>query len=226
MHPTRGRGLVPAITALGLTIFVVSCTQEPPLEPIFDDLVTVPQTTPPADAAPPYDVGACKSCLAATCVPEQMRCFQQPGCVTILNCAGALNCNQECINKCWFKQVGFGRREYQAVTTCEFEASCGACRDVCGASPLCVLRSDAPANATPPPAPYTCGRCMSERCDAVTKKCAPGTPCAEYYACTTPCLEPRQKCVDDCGVKFAQGKADGEALAACATTDCKAQCVY
>lgn len=213
-------------SGLALVCALASCTADPPLDPLLDDTVAPPVTTPPSDAAPPYDVKACKTCLAQRCVTEQVRCYREPGCVTIVNCANATNCNQECINKCVFRQVGFGRREYQALTTCEFEASCGACESSCDRSPLCILRSDTPANAAPAAAPVTCGDCTRTRCTDVVKKCEPGTACANYYACANPCLEPRQKCVDDCGAKFPQGKADGDAVGECAATVCKAQCVY
>jgi hypothetical protein len=212
--------------ACALACGLVSCTEDAPLEPIVDDTTPPPVTTPPLDAAPPYDLAACTDCLGRRCVTEHVRCYLQPGCVTIADCATGNNCNQECINKCVFNQVGLGRREYQALTTCEFEASCGACRDVCDRSNLCVLRSPEPSDAAPPPTPVTCGDCARARCADATKKCEPGTPCAAYFACANPCLEPRDKCVADCGAQFAEGKADADAVAACTSTSCKAQCEY
>lgn len=219
----------PRTLAALAALIVASCTEQPPLQPLVDESALPPPVTPPADAAPPYDVAACKTCLANQCIAEHVRCYEQPGCVTIVNCANTLNCNQECINKCFFNQVGFGRREYQALTTCEFEASCGTCDDVCGRSSVCVLRSgDFSDSGTPDAggAPVTCGGCMRERCNDVLQKCAPGTPCDAYFSCTNPCLEPRDACVADCGVKNAQGKADAEAALACANNTCKVQCVY
>lgn len=215
-----------AVGAIACAAALVSCTEDAPTEPIIDNTVAPPNAAPPAHAAAPYDVAACTTCLARRCVTEHVRCYREPGCVTIANCASANNCNQECINKCVFRQVGFGRREYQAVTTCEFEATCGACRDVCDQSQICVLHSPEPPDAAPPVTPVTCGDCMRTRCADATKKCEPGTACANYFACANPCLDPRQKCVDDCGVKLPQGKADGDAVGECATTVCKAQCVY
>lgn len=207
-------------------LLVASCTEQPPLQPLVDESALPPPSPPPADASAPYDVAACKSCIANACIAEHVRCYEQPGCVTILECASTENCNQECINKCFFNQVGFGRREYQAMTTCEFESSCGPCNDVCGRSSVCVLRSADPADAAPVGEPVTCGDCMRERCNDVLSKCAPGTPCDAYFACTTPCLPPVDQCVAACGTKNPQGKADADAVLACTNTTCKSQCVY
>ncbi|MFO0673177.1 MAG: hypothetical protein U0235_26760 [Polyangiaceae bacterium] len=216
------RAAVPALALL----LAASCTEDPPLVPLSEEVPLPTPLPPPQDASATYDVAACTACIAKTCVPEHVRCYEEPGCVTIVECANTLNCNQECINRCWFNQVGFGRREYQALSTCEFEASCGPCNDVCGKSDLCVVKSPAPADAAAPAVPVTCGGCMRERCADTVKKCEPGTPCADYFACTNPCLPPRDACVASCGTKFPQGKADAEATLACEKTTCKAQCTY
>lgn len=202
-----------------------SCAEDPPLTPIVDESL-IPTVTPPADAGVPYDIKACTTCIATQCVTEHVRCFEQPGCVTILECATTTNCNQACINTCWTKQVGFGRREYQQMTACDFEATCGACNDVCGQSDLCVKRSDDIPDAAPPLEPTTCGDCTKARCNDAVLKCVPGTACDAYFACTNPCLPPVDACVAACGTKNPQGKADADAVNACANNECKAQCVY
>jgi hypothetical protein len=122
-------------------------------------------------------------------------------------------------------QTGFGRREYQALSTCEFEASCGACRDLCGASGLCVLQSS-PTSAPPPAAAISCGGCMREKCVAETKACEPGSDCAKYFACTNPCPEPRAKCVETCNAQNASGRAAAQALLDCSNNTCKGSCVF
>lgn len=213
--------------SLAFVVGMASCSDSVEVAPEIDRLVTPEAGPPPSDAAPYYDVPACNTCIDKTCAAERVRCFSVAGCVAIANCAARVNCNQECLYRCMFNQVGFGRREYQALSTCEFEATCGPCKDTCNRSDLCVLRSTPTAGPAPAPsAPKTCGQCTRERCaDAVTK-CEPGTPCAAYFACTNPCLEPRDKCVEACNESNAIGRIDAQALLDCTNNACSAQCVY
>lgn len=200
---------------------LVSCTGEE--APATSTLIPTPVVTPPSNPKAPYDLGACKTCLAKTCTPERVRCFNVAGCTAISNCSDDTNCNAKCIQECSLKQSALGRREWLALSNCEFEAACGDCNDLCGQSPLCVLKSPAEAK---PAEPRTCRDCMTARCPDALAKCEPGTACAAYYACTTPCPEPRDRCVNVCNDQQPVGRVDGQAAYECAQTTCKAACVY
>jgi hypothetical protein len=208
-------------------LLTASCSDDEKLGP--DPIAPAPTSNyvPSPDASTYYDVAACKACVAKNCTAERVRCFNVDGCVQIANCTTQLNKTESGVYQCSFQQTALGRREYDALSACEFEASCNAdaCRDVCGNSDLCTLRS-APAGNTPPPStPFTCGDCVHARCPEAVTKCEPGTACSAYYACTVPCPD-RTTCVAACDAKEAQGKADAKALLDCEQNSCKEQCVY
>lgn len=204
-----------------------------------------PQSSEPIEEAGP---ATCNGCTSQACVGPWAVCFSDKDCLTQHFCTKSTGCaceaeagSPEALSK------------IAAVTRCNAEKSCGQCADECAstcsadaapsncgadagndadagtdAATDAEAGADARADADPdagagiPPTVDTCMACVSIKCLTPRGSCAAGTTCAAFLTCVDACGD--TACAEDCGQRFAEGKAKATELSNCTLAGCRGAC--
>lgn len=231
----------------GAALLATAALLAPGCTVLTDD--ALPDDAGPESSEPPGEAGTvtCEGCVSQACVGPWAVCFSDTDCLTqhfctndagcacgaeagtaealakiaaVTDCNAVKTCTQcvdECASTC---SADAGPNRCPSDAGMDADATADAAADADAETPDAQV--DAAMDASVPPSVDACMGCVSIECVQQRGACAAGTTCGAFLTCVRACGD--TACAEDCGQRFADGKAKATELSNCTLAGCRGAC--